>query len=97
MVEGDSSLVKNMLAKLNNGTKWDKLSQSLRITQLIQEIEEIIYKFDYILVRHVRREGNNADEFLANWGCNHQNNKLEKRCPIQPFDQNFKILREILE
>ena len=71
-VEGDSSLDINIVAKLNSGTKWDKLSQSWRTTSLIEEIGEIIPKFDYIQVKHVRRDGNKGDYFLANRGCNDQ-------------------------
>lgn len=65
-VEGDSSLVINTMEKLNNGTKWDKLSQSWRTTRLFQETGEIIPKFDYIQVRHAGREGNKGVDFLAN-------------------------------
>lgn len=65
-VEGDSLLVINMMRKLYNGKAWDKLTHSWRIASLIQELGEIIKRFDYMIIKHVKREGNKADDFLAN-------------------------------
>ena len=81
-VEGDSSLVINTVRKLNNGTSWDKLSQSWRTTRLIQEIGDLIHKFNYLIIRHVRTEGNKAANFLANWDCNQQHGTMEQFWPI---------------
>lgn len=64
VVEGDSSLVINTLAKLNNGTTWINLSQIWRKTHLIKEIGEFTQKFDHIMVQHVRQEGNKGANIL---------------------------------
>jgi len=96
-VEGDSSLFINTMRKLNNGTPWDKLSQSWRTSRLIQEIGELIHKFNYLVIRHVRREGNKAAYFLANWGCNQQHGPMERVWPMQPKDDRLKPLEDILQ
>lgn len=96
-VEGDSSLVINTMRKLNNGTPWDKISQSWRIACVIQGIGELILKFNYLVIRHVRREENKATDFLANWGCNQQHGPMEIIWPMQPWDDRLKPLEEILQ
>lgn len=82
-VEGGSNLVINTLRKLNNGMPWDKLSKSWRTARLIQEIRELTQKLDYLVMKHVRREGNKATDFLVNKGCNQQHGSMERLWPIQ--------------
>lgn len=67
-VEGDSQMAIHVTKKLNNGTSWDKVTQSWRTASLIQELEIILKRFEYMIIMHVRREGNRAANFLANWG-----------------------------
>lgn len=52
LVEGDSRLVINTVKKLNQGTKWEKLSHSWRITRLIQEIGNLLINFNYTMTPH---------------------------------------------
>jgi len=67
-VEGDSQLVVQILKKLNNGASWDKVSKSWRTANLIQDLEIILKRFEYITIKHVRREANKITDFLENWG-----------------------------
>lgn len=76
-IEGDSNLVTEMLRKLNNGTEWEKVAKSWRTVGLIQDLAEIMKCIDYKIINHVRREGNKAADFLANWGCNEQGGKVD--------------------
>ena len=52
-VEGDSTLVIDIVKKLQQGTQWDKLIQSWRTIQLVQEIGHLIQEIDYIIPTHV--------------------------------------------
>jgi len=76
-VEGDSLMVIQALRKLNNGTSWDKVSRSWRTSSLIQELESILGRFDYLNIRHARREANEVADFLANWGCQELREKMD--------------------
>lgn len=35
-------------------------------------------------------------DFIANWGCNHQNDMVEKIYPVHPWDDRYRTLAEIL-
>lgn len=67
-VQGDSQMVTNIMKKLINGTSWDKVMQRWRTTSLVQDLETISKRLEYMTIKHVRREGNKAVDFLANWG-----------------------------
>lgn len=97
VVEGDSTLIINRMKKMNLKTKWDKLSHRWTTKRQIQEIGYLIHNFDYIMTSHVRREGNRVVDFLANSGCSHENEPLEKIWSIQPKDEWLQPLEEILE
>jgi len=71
VVEGDSSLVIDTNKKLNQGSQWENISKSWRNSRLIQDINELIQDFEYIIPTHSRRNGNKVADFLANWGCLH--------------------------
>lgn len=47
------------------------------MASLIQDLETIIKRIDYKIIKHVRRDGNKAADFLANWGSNEQGGKLD--------------------
>ena len=64
VIEGDSQLVMNTLKKLNQGTKWGKLSQRWHTSSHVQGLEDTNKKFDYIIITHVRREGIRAADLL---------------------------------
>ena len=44
-------------------------------------MEDTIKKFDYIIITHVRREGNRAADLLENCGCAHLNEPIELSRP----------------
>lgn len=54
-VEGDSLMAIQVLKNLNNGTSWDKVTQSWRTSSLFQDLESILGRFDYRIIRHVIR------------------------------------------
>lgn len=76
-IEGDSNLAIEMLRKLNNGKNWEQVAKSWRMAKLIQDLEEIIKCIDYRIINHVKRDCNKATDFLANQGCNEQNEKVD--------------------
>lgn len=76
-VEGDSQLVIDMIRKLTNQKTWDKVAKSWRTASLVQDLETIMKRFEYMIINHVRREGNKAVDFLSNWGSNEQGGKLD--------------------
>lgn len=49
---------------------------------LIQGLAEILKCIEYKIVNHVRRDGNKAADFLANWGCNEEGGKVNSIWPI---------------
>ena len=77
IVEGDSTMVTGVLQKLQQGTPWDKISKSWRTARLIQEIGQIISEIGYMIPLHVRKGGNEAADYLANWGCKNEGRQLD--------------------
>ena len=52
---------------------------SWRTTGIVQDIGEILKSFDYLIINHIRRKGNRATDFLANWGSNDQLGKADSK------------------
>lgn len=95
-VEGDSLMVIQALRKLNNGTSCDKVSRSWKTSSLIQELASILGRFDYLIIRHARREANKAADFLANWGCKELMEKMDNIWKTHVGDSRFEQLSMIL-
>ena len=57
------------MKKLCNGRNWEKVSSSWRLAGIVQEIAELLPRIEYKVINHVRQKGNQAADFLANWGC----------------------------
>lgn len=89
-------MVIHVIKKLNNGTSWDKVTQSWRTASLIQELEIILKRFEYMIIKHVRREGNIEVDFLANWGSQEQGKKLDNIWTLHLEDSELEPLRIIL-
>lgn len=68
-IEGDSQIVTGMLRKLDNGKDWEQVAKSWRTARLIQDMAIILKHIEYKIISHIKREGNKAADFLANWGC----------------------------
>ena len=68
-IEGDSQIVIEMLRKLDNGKDWEQVAKSWRTSGLIQDMANILKCIEYKIISHVKREGNKAADFLANWAC----------------------------
>ena len=64
-------MVTGILRKLQQGTPWEKITQSWRTTTLIQEVSQLMKQIQYLLPGHIRRKGNTVADYLANWGCQH--------------------------
>lgn len=67
-IEGDSTLVVDTLRKLIQGKNRDKVATSWRSASIVHDIAELLKEIDYKIVSHVRREGNQPADCLANWG-----------------------------
>ena len=67
-ITGDSQIAVEMLKKLSNGRSWEKVTNSWRTTGIVQEIAGLLKRIEYKIINHVRRKGNQAADFLANWG-----------------------------
>jgi len=49
-----------------------------------------------MIIKHVRREGNKAADFLANWGSNEQGGKLDSILLPYLEEPRFELLKTIL-
>lgn len=58
-----------IIKKLNNGRSWEQVTSSWRTAAVVREIAELMKRLDYKTFHHVRRKGNRAADYLANWGC----------------------------
>ena len=95
-IEGDSQVVVEMLRKLNNGKKWEQIAGSWRTTGIVQDMEELLKRIDYKIINHVRRKGNKVADFLANWGSNDQERKIDNRWPVLLNDTRWGELTSII-
>ena len=66
IVEGDSAMVTEILKKLQKGTPWENISQSWRTASLIEEINHLVKRIEYLIPSHVLRKGNTAADYMAN-------------------------------
>eukprot|EP00253_Pinus_taeda_P030826 PITA_30826 len=95
-IEGDSQITIEMLRKLKDGQRWDKVAKSWRTAAIIKDIEELLNKIEYKTIKHVRRDGNKAVDFLANWGSKETGNKLDRSWPFLERDHSWEGLKTIL-
>ena len=79
IVEGDSAMVTGILQKLQQGTQWEKISQSWRTAAIIEELSQLVKRIQYLIPHHIRRKGNAAADYLANWGCDNVERDMEGR------------------
>ena len=87
VVEGDSAMVIGVLKKLQQGTPWETISKIWRTTNLIREIGSLIQYIQYLIPSHVRRTGNEATDFLENWGSRNVYRQLD----ATPIDRTWDI------
>eukprot|EP00253_Pinus_taeda_P025949 PITA_25949 len=76
-IEGDSQVVIEMIRKLNKGKNWEQIVSSWRTAGIVQDVGEILKSFYYLIINHVRMKGNRAADFLANWGINDSEGKVD--------------------
>lgn len=72
-------MVTGILQKLQQGTQWEKISQSWRTAALIEELSQLVKHIQYLIPHHIRRKGNSAADYLANWGCENAESHIEGR------------------
>jgi hypothetical protein len=82
IVEGDSAMVTGVIQKLQQGNPWEKITQSWRTTALMEEVSQLLKQVQYLLPSHIKRKGNAAADFLANWGCQNTERSIDA-CPRQ--------------
>eukprot|EP00253_Pinus_taeda_P031554 PITA_31554 len=95
-IEGDSQITIEMLRRLKDGQRWDKVAKSWRTAAIIKDIEELLNKIDYKTIKHVRRDGNKAADFLANWGSKEAGSKLDRIWTSLESDHSWDGLKTIL-
>jgi len=78
-IVGDSQIAIEILKKLSNGRDWERITSSWRTAGIVQEIAGLLRRIDYKLFYHVRRNGNHAADFLANWGCKGRDNMVDSQ------------------
>ena len=66
------------------------------MASLIQELEIILKIFEYMIIKHVKREGNRAADFIANWGIQEQGGKLDNIWASRSENLELEPLRMIL-
>jgi len=96
-IEGDSHMVIEMLKKLNNGKNWEQIVVSWRTAGIVQELAELLRRIDYKIINHVRRKGNKAVDFLANWGSNDQENRIDNKWPLVMCNPRWEALITIIK
>ena len=97
LVEGDSAMTTGILQKLQQGSHWDKISQSWCTARLIQEIGQLLRQIGYVIPKHVRRGGNEAADCLANWSCKNEGQQLDINQRHQAWNVELQSLQIILE
>jgi hypothetical protein len=75
-------MVTGVIQKLQQGNPWEKITQSWRIAALMEEVSQLLKQVQYLLPRHIKRKGNAAADFLANWGCQNTERSIDA-CPRQ--------------
>eukprot|EP00253_Pinus_taeda_P033746 PITA_33746 len=94
-IEGDSQMAIEILKKPNNKNNWEQVTNSWRTAGIIQEIAELMKGVEYNIFKHVKRNGNRAADFLANWGCKGRDGKVDNQWrTAQAFNDCQKWLRE---
>lgn len=78
-ITGDSQIAIEMLKKLSNGRDWEKVTDSWRTTGIVQEIAALLKRIDYKIINHVRRTGNQAADYMENWGCRDRGNTVDNQ------------------
>ena len=96
IVEGDSTMVTGVLQKLQQGTPWEKISQSWRTTALIEEVSQLVKHIQYLIPSHIRRKGNAAADYLANWGCQNVERPIDARPTDATWDVELHSLQLIV-
>jgi len=95
-IEGDSQIVIDMLRKLNNGKNWEQIANSWRTAGIVQELEDLIRRIDYKFFNHVKRKGNQAVDFLANWRSKDRRNRIDNMWPMVIHNQEWEDLTRII-
>jgi ribonuclease HI len=72
IVEGDSQIVINLLSHLLNGVDPEKISPSWRLMNRLIKIKSILQPQWVILPSHVRRQANQVEDMLENFGVDLQ-------------------------
>ena len=80
-------MVTGVLKKLQQGSPWEKISRSWRTTNLIREIGSLIRDIQYLIPLHVRQIGNEAADYLANWGSRN----VGRQSDVTPTDRTWDI------
>eukprot|EP00253_Pinus_taeda_P010380 PITA_10380 len=93
-ITGDSQIVVDMLRRLNNGRGWEKVTKSWRTAGIVQEIAELIKRIDYRIISHVRRKGNQAADWLANWGCRGRGSTIDSQWRAVEGNREWKELAD---
>eukprot|EP00253_Pinus_taeda_P033781 PITA_33781 len=96
-ITGDSQIAVEMLKKLCNGRNWETVSSSWRSAGIVQEIAELLPHIEYKVINHVRRKGNQAADFLANWGCRGRGSSVDVQWRAVRGHQEWSDLATIIK
>jgi len=95
-ITGDSKIAVDMLRKLNTGQGWEKVTKSWRTVGIVQEIADWIKRIDYRLISHVRRKGNQAVDWLANWACRGRGSTIDSQWRAVEGNREWKELADLI-
>ena len=95
-IAGDSQIAIETLKKLSNGRDWEKVTNSWRTAGIIQEIADLLKRIEYKIINHVRRKGNQAADFMANWGCKGRGSTVDNQWRAVCWNKEWKDLAEII-
>jgi len=96
-ITGDSQLAVDMLRRLNNGQGWEKVTKSWRTAGIVKEIAALLKRIDYRIISHVRRKGNQAADWLANWGCRGRGSTIDSQWRAVEGNGEWKELADLIK
>eukprot|EP00253_Pinus_taeda_P031278 PITA_31278 len=80
-----------------NRRGWEKVAKSWRTAGIVKEIDVLLKRIDYRIISHVRRKGNQAADWLANWGCSGRGTTIDSQWQAVEGNGEWEALAELIK
>jgi len=77
IMEGDSTLVINIVKRIQNGTRVGKIQRHWRLAHSLQKIQEHLQTMNIVELHSVRRSANGLADKIANEGVSKEGPELD--------------------